>query len=182
MKKVLAAVLITGLMVVSPVSVMAGGHKGDCSKHEAKASKCKVTKLKGEMKKYWKFADDLELTDEQLGKIADIKHEAMKQLIQQSADVKIIKVDVTTAMWAKQIDTGKVNKLIDQKYNAKNKLAKTYVQALADAQAVLNDDQRAMMQEKKLACYLGKSDCGKCGGGKVCPITGKKLEGKGSGK
>ena len=64
------------------------------------------------MSMYWAYKDELKLSENQLEKIADIKHAAMKQMIHESADVKAIKVDVKTEMWEPQIDVNKVNQKI----------------------------------------------------------------------
>ena len=103
------------------------------------------------------------------------------------AEIDVIKVDVKTAMWKEKIDLAEVNKLIDKKYNAKAKLAKTYVKAVSDIQGVLSAEQLSQLHEMKVQAKLTK-DCKKCGhdkkctkcaaksGGKFCPITGKPLD------
>lgn len=192
----LTAITAMSFALLSGSVAEAGGKCQKCPKSQ----KTKIEKLKGKAMMLWKHKDVLDLTDDQMKELKKIKHAAIKDMIRLQADVDVTKVDITAAMWEEQIDTGKVNKLIDTKYGAKNNIAKTYVKALADMQRVLTDEQRAtwlqMRMWKKMnksccgksGCSKGKSDCGKCEkmGGMCdkcskkskegfCPITGKPL-------
>lgn len=187
MKKFLmVAALMTGLIFLNSTLATAGGHKkSGCAKCEAKAEQCKVSKLKKKVTPLWKNQAMLGISDEQMDKIGDIKHKAMKELIQLKADKDVIMVDVKTEMWAESIDVGAVNNLIDSKYASKKKAAKVFVKAIADIQQVLTEEQRAKWRNmsKCSKCAQGSS-CAKCAasGGKVCPLTGKVLDEKGSPK
>lgn len=136
---------------------------------------------------YW-HRDSLKITEEQMDQIKDIKKAATKKLIKLRADKDIVKVDLKSEMWEEMIDVDRVNDLIEQKYSIKTTTSKVYVQAVADIQQVLNEEQRKMAKHIAIQKKMGhghshaKSCCGKCGGGsgKVCPITGKPLDGKGS--
>lgn len=156
-----------------------------CPKKESDQNECKMAKLKSVGKLLWSNKDLLGLTEEQLDKIKDIKHSALKDLIRLNAEVDVLEIDLQSEMWEPLIAVETVNGLLDQKFAAKNKIAKTFVQAVADMQQVLSEDQRAKvlklkMQEKQDKEQGGKSACGKCpktaGGEKVCPITGKPLK------
>lgn len=191
MKKRLTTLTLIALAVlsVSVLHALPAYAGGKCMKCE-EAKKCKIYKLKQKAKMLWEHKDALGLTPEQLGQLKEIKHAAIKDMIRLKADVDVIKVDIDSEMWAEQIDAGKVSRLIDGKYDAKNKIAKTYVQALADMQKVLTDEQRTAWLEMRMWKKMNKSECGgKCGGcGKAdckkcmnkgkpgfCPITGKPL-------
>lgn len=177
MKKVFASILVAFAIIslnLGPVYACDKGGSSKCSKCELEAQQCKVTKLKKEMSLYWAYQDELKLSDDQLQKIADVKHAAMKQMIRESAEVKVLKVDIKTELWAPQIDADKLTPLIDAKYAAKAKLAKSMVKALADAQAVLTSDQRDKMKEIKTDRYINESGVlgAECTG-KFCKFASK---------
>lgn len=204
MKKViLSSLLILGLVFSLPVLSQAGGHASgsSCEKKCSKSSsdyksKCKVDKLKKKFMFVWENKEALNLSQDQLNKLKELKRSATKDLIRQSADAKVVKVDLKSEMWEPTIDLNKVNVLVEQKYDAKKKVALTYVKAIADMRNILTEQQRHMLIEMKTAKYLGKDYskscdksydkkdcCGKCEGKsspKMCPITGKVLEMKGS--
>jgi len=164
-----------------------------CHKKESDQNECKMAKLKSVGKLLWSNKDFLGLTEEQLNKIKDIKHSGLKDLIRLNAEVEVLEIDLQSEMWEPQIAVETVNGLLDQKFAVKNKIAKTFVQAVADMQQVLSEEQRGKAlklakqakedKEKcgKFACgKCSKSDCGKCpktaDGEKFCPITGKILK------
>ncbi len=193
MKRILPILfLCLGMATMYTVSADAGAcHKGGCkgsSCSQGKASKCKITKLKKMTKMLYWHKDALEITDDQMDQIKSVKHTAIKTLIKLRADKDIVKVDLKSEMWEDMIDVDRVNDLIDQKYAIKTSASKVYVKAIADILKILNEDQRKMVKKiakhKKMGKSCGTSSCcGKCGSGgagKVCPITGKPLDGKGS--
>lgn len=187
MKKFLmAGVLIAGLIVANPAIVLAcPQQKGQCAKCEAKAQQCKISELKKKVKPLWIHKDVLGINEDQLTKVKDIKQKAIKELIQLNADKEIVMVDLESAMRGESIDITVINKLIDAKYSAKSKTAKVFVKAISDIQNVLTKEQRAQWKEMCTESELGGSDCAKCAAssdGKICPLTGKSLEGKGSSK
>lgn len=156
-----------------------------CHKKESDQNECKMAELKSVGKLLWSNKDFLGLTQEQLDKIKDIKHSALKDLIRLNAEVEVLEIDLHSEMWEPLIAVETVNGLLEQKFAVKNKIAKTFVQAVADMQQVLSEDQRAKvlklkMQAKEEKEKYGKSACGQCpktaGGEKVCPITGKTLK------
>ena len=177
MNKILTGILIVFAMTtlnLAPVYADGKGGGSSCSKCSHQEKKCKIKKLKKKMSLYWAYKDELKLSDDQLQKIAEVKTTAMKQMIRESAEVKVLKVDIKSELWAPQINADKVSPLIDAKYAAKAKLAKTMVKALADAQAVLSADQRAKMKEIKTDRYINKSGIlgSKCTG-KFCSLAAK---------
>jgi len=179
-KTILSALLITGLITAAPGAVFACGScaqdsaPSKCSSCQEKAKTCKITKLKKKVKLLWAHQEQLKIADDQLTRIKDIKHKAIKELIQLKADKEIIMVDLQSAMRASQLNLGEVNTLIDAKYAALTKTAKTFAKALGDIQNVLTADQRA--QWSAMLKAMGDSSCPNCGGTKFCPYTGKKLK------
>jgi len=175
-------IILAGLLVVNPLITEAcpKSSKGD-------KKSCKMTKIKDKVKMLWLHKNYLEITDEQIEKLKGIKHSTIKDIIRAKADVEIIAVDVKSALWEDKIDLGNVNKLIDSKYDAKKKIAKAYVTALAGIQDVLNDAQNAKVKELNINAALGK-DCPqkKCDkadrpGRMFCPLKEEMQESKGSG-
>lgn len=209
MRKRLSVLSLVTVGMLSTLLVFGTIAQACPSGSKGKAQKCKIGQLKKNAKMLWLHKDHLKLTDEQLDQIKDIKHSAIKDIIRLKADIDVTKVDIKSEMWMEQIETGKVNKLIDQKYASKNNIAKTYVKALADMQKVLDDDQRAKWREIRIWKKMSSSCGGQCGGvcdmcsaksscpmcikaggtcmkcskskGGICPLTGKPLsQGKGS--
>ncbi|VAX38173.1 hypothetical protein MNBD_UNCLBAC01-595 [hydrothermal vent metagenome] len=167
MKKVLLGMMIAGLIVANPVFVQACSKekKSECKKSGSKESTCKISKLKAKVKILWVNKDEFKITDDQLTKIKDIKHEAIKKLIQLKADKDVVMVDLKSAMWSDIIDVDTVNKLIDTKYAAKIKASKMYIMAISAIQNVLSADQRAQWKANCAKSFLADK--------KICPLEGK---------
>lgn len=183
MKRLLLSfLLITGLLVLSPLYAQA------CQKHEkGEKNKSQISELKEKVQMLWAHQEHLGISDDQMAKVKGLKHEAIKEIIRLKADIDIAALDIKSAMHEKSIDLDKVNKLIDQKYSAKTRIAKAYVKALSDIQSTLTDEQRAKLHDlKKQAmmkkdCPMGKctkADCPHCKSkkGAMCPFTGKAME------
>ncbi|MGE0266955.1 MAG: Spy/CpxP family protein refolding chaperone [Candidatus Omnitrophota bacterium] len=195
MKKIsILSLILTGIFVCTAFDASACS---GCAKEPVK-NECKVSKLKSFAKSFWDNKDYLGLTDEQMTKLKEIKHAALKDLIRLNAEVEIAEIDFKSEMWEPLVNVEKINGIVDQKFAVKTKMAKTFIQAVADMQQVLSEDQRVkalkLAKKGKKSGECGKSmsksgcgkcagksaDCGKCsgaaGGPKVCPITGKALK------
>ena len=181
MKKLLiSSLIITGLVLASPMAATADNHKecgvrSECSKSE-KDSKCLVTKLKGKTKLLWENKEDLGLKDAQLDKIKEIKYATIKQLIRLDADKKIAKVELKSLWYEDVVDVDKANVAIDAKYKAKADSAKVFTKAISDIQNELTKEQRDKWKEHCKASEKG--ECGKCAKAKFCPLTGKPTDKK----
>jgi len=179
MKKfIFTAIIFTALSLSYPLNADACK---DCQQKQEQ--KCKIAMVKDAVMKFIKNAECLGLSDEQLAKLKNVKHAAIKDLIRQKADADVIAVDVKSAMYADKIDLKTVNKLIDAKYEAKKKMALTYVKAVSDAEGVLTAEQ---LSKAKKICAQDKCEYGKgtmCpmmkSSGKFCPITGEPLKSMG---
>jgi hypothetical protein len=197
-KLLIATVLLSSIALAGPTLSYAK-HGGDnCQKCE---QKCKASKIKKELKDIWKHNDLLNLTKDQMTKLKDIKHSAIKNIIKLTADVDIITVDLKSEMWEATHNQSALTKLVAKKYDAKEKIAMEYIKAISDINATLTEDQRNTLLEIKVNKYINgdclicasKSKCSKCtattkcakcaakSGAKICPLTGKTLESKGSG-
>lgn len=182
MKKLLTAVLlITGMVMASPSTGFACPKmKQECSKCKASAMKDQTVQLKHKVMSLGMHQEAFGITEEQMSKIKDIKHKAVKELIQLDADKEIVMVDLNSAMKAESIDVNVVNKLIDTKFAAKTKSAKVYAKAISDIQMILTKEQRVQWNQMFGQSKWGKEKCAKCAAsdGKICPITGKPLNAK----
>jgi len=91
--------------------------------------------------------DELKLTEEQMTSIDTIETNVEKSLIQLQARVDLAGVDLKGMLHERKIDVEAVNRLLDEKYGAKEAIAKALVQGLADVKNVLTDEQYAAMKE-----------------------------------
>ena len=176
MKKLfMTGLIITGLAFTGASMAWAYPQgQSMCSKCAEKAKTCKVTKLKNKAKILWENKEELGLKEDQLDKIKDIKHAAIKGLIQRKADLDIVMVDLNSAKHADAMDVQAVNTLLDAKYDVKKETAKAYVKAVSDIQQVLSKDQHSQWKElMKKAKH--ERECAKCPykSGKYCPFAEK---------
>ena len=179
-KNLLIALLIAGFLTVSAAEVMACDKgKSDCMKCAIKKSQCLTSKLKSKVKMLWLSQEDLDISEDQMSKIKDIKHAALKEMIQLKADLDILKVDLMPAFYSEQIDIDTVGPQVEQKYELKKKSALAFTKALSDIQGVLSEKQREEWKDMVIAAKLA-SKCSSCSGPKICPITGKAIGAKGS--
>lgn len=179
-RMLLSGMLVVGMVMAYPFAVQAYSGEG-CYKCAEKGKAAQITKLKKKVGMLWENQEALKITEKQMMAIKDIKHAAIKQLIQYQADKEIVMVDLKSKMREDIIDVDAVNPLIDAKYTAKIRSAKTYARALSDIQNVLDEGQRE--QWKELFKAFGPSKCqGKCqnlrgshyaGEKKFCPVSGK---------
>jgi hypothetical protein len=94
-----------------------------------------------------KNQDELGLSDEQYEKIKTLKLNTKKDLIKRKAEIDIIGVDIKGKLYEDSIDKKSINKLIDQKYELKKAKAKALVDAYAEFQNILNDEQKKKLKE-----------------------------------
>ena len=106
--------------------------------------------------------DELGLTEDQVKKIKDLKHKAMKDMIRMDADIDVLAVDLKSAMYEDPMDIAAVNKMIDSKYDLKKQKAKAVVAACADLRNILTEEQKTKMkaimkeQMKMMSCPMMK--------------------------
>jgi hypothetical protein len=94
-----------------------------------------------------KNQDELGLSDEQYEKLKTLKLNTKKDLIKRKAEIDIIGVDIKGKLYEDSIDKKSINKLIDQKYELKKAKAKALVDAYAEFQNILNDEQKKKLKE-----------------------------------
>jgi len=85
--------------------------------------------------------DELGVTDEQLEKIKELKTTLKKTVIKKDAEIDVIKVDIESSLHKDKINIEAVNKLIDQKYEAKKSKSKQMVASLAKLKEILSKEQ-----------------------------------------
>ena len=119
-----------------------------------------------------KNQEELGLSDEQAGKIKDLKIKTKKDLIRKNAEIEIIVLDLKSAMCGDQIDTGAMDKLIDKKYDFKKEKAKSLMGAYAEVKEILTSEQKNKLKDLYKKCDKKKMKCEK--GMKQCPMKGTK--------
>ena len=126
-----------------------------CSRCQQEGSGCPMAaQKKGLKEKFLKKAhkllmhqEELKLSEEQVGKIKNLKHSVKKDLVMKEAQIEVIGMDVKALLWEDVIDVDKVNALIEQKYDIKKAKAKMLVKAMADLKDILTDEQKKMMKD-----------------------------------
>ncbi|GEM_PF-1869496 len=100
------------------------------------------------------FADDLNLTDDQLAKIRDIRVEKRKKSVDLNADLEKAKIEMRE-LWDNGIPNQKaVDKKIDQISSIKAKIRKIAVASRIDELKVLTSEQLDKLNELKLKRFF----------------------------
>jgi Spy/CpxP family protein refolding chaperone len=94
-----------------------------------------------------KYQDELGVSGEQLTKIKDLKIALKKEHIRRDAEIELLKVDITSLLYADQVDVEAVNKLIDKEYSAMKAKTKKSIASYVELNSVLNKDQIAELKE-----------------------------------
>ena len=120
---------------------------------------------------------DLEVTDEQMMKIKELKYKIEKSMIMSKAEMEITDIDIMQAFGKDDIDTVAIGKLIDKKYDAKKTESKALVSACADLRTILTMDQQKKLKDmwsshimngtKKMMMSGDSNTCPMCGS---CPM------------
>lgn len=103
----------------------------------------------------------LDLSEEQVQAIQAIKSEVKKSKIRHQADIDVLDLDIREKVRGKTVDTGSVQKLIDEKYDSEKAFQKNMVDSLAKLKGVLNEKQwetfKALKKESKGKGHWKKS-------------------------
>ena len=148
---VVAALLVLG---VTASFVFAGSDYG-------KSKKMYKDKDKGmtmeyaffkKVKKIYSNQEDLGVTEEQLGKVKEVKIALKKDLISKKAELDLVKVDITSLMYNDEFSEEVMDGLIDKKYDIKKAKEKRIVSACVSLNGLLTEEQKTKMKElKKMA-------------------------------
>jgi len=102
--------------------------------------------------------EKLDLSDDQVAKIRELKMSLKKDLIKRDAEIDVISVDIKSKLREDKIDKESIGKLIDQKYELKKEKAKALIDACAGLKNILSVEQN-----KKLCNIKCQNMCqGKC--------------------
>lgn len=93
--------------------------------------------------------ESIGLSEDQILAVRNLKLEAVKSLIRNKADIKIIDLDIHSQLRQDRPDVVSIQKLIDSKYEAKKAFDKSMVDALVKLQAVPNDKQKEALKNLK---------------------------------
>lgn len=98
-----------------------------------------------------KNADDLDLSDEQIKSIKNLKMETKKMIVSKEAEAEVIWIDVMSEMYEESVNLEKVNSLIDQKYEIKKALTKGIAASYAKLKGTLSEEQMKELKELWMA-------------------------------
>jgi Spy/CpxP family protein refolding chaperone len=111
--------------------------------------------------------EKLDLSDDQVAKIRELKMSTKKDLIKRDAEIDIISVDIKSKLREDKIDKENIGKLIDQKYELKKEKAKALIDACAGLKSILSVEQNKKLNN--LTCQKrcqnkcqNKSQMSKC--------------------
>jgi len=107
--------------------------------------------------------EELDLKDEQVQAIKDIRYEIKKKLIEGEPQLKLAMLDMKEELRKDKVNMDRLNALIDVKMEAKKTLAKAVLKAMVDTMSLLTPEQRATLQD---LCWKMKK--GKPYGMKMC--------------
>jgi len=158
MKKSLLVAVLVGSMVVgiSSLALAYGGGKCGCSDK----GKCEMLQ---KVKMIILNKAELGLTEQQVEKLADIKHAIMKDSIMLDAQVDVIAVDIKTLLGKDTVDVAAVKPLVDKASDLEKEKTMKCIQAFADAKKVLTPEQNKKMKE---ICFEAWKSMGECRMGK----------------
>ena len=96
-----------------------------------------------------KAQEELKLSEEQVQSIRDLKLDVSKNLIRQHAEIEILELDIQSQLRGDKFDVAAVQKLVDQKYDAKKDMAKKVIESYAKLKTILSDKQWEALRSLK---------------------------------
>ena len=93
--------------------------------------------------------EELGLSEKQMDAISNLKLALKRDLIHYGAQIDVLKLDIQAKLREKDVDVNDVNRLVDEKYEAKKAKSKRLVQAYADLKNVLTEDQYNRLKQLK---------------------------------
>ena len=91
--------------------------------------------------------DELNVDDNQLNQIRELKIAQKKDLIRKKAEIEIITVDIRSLLYEDEIDVDAVSKLIDKKFEIKKASIKMVVKSFAELRKILTKEQKEKLKE-----------------------------------
>lgn len=99
-----------------------------------------------------KNEDELDLTDEQVKKIKDLKIAVKKDLITRKAELDLIKIDIQTMLHEDKVNLEEINKLIDKKYDLKKAKSKYLIETYTTLKNTLTEEQKKELKKLWKKC------------------------------
>lgn len=90
---------------------------------------------------------ELDLSEQQVDDLKELKINLKKELVRKKADIKLIKIDIYDHLYKDPVDVAAIDPLIDQKYELKKQKAKYIVQSYANFKKIVSDDQKETFKE-----------------------------------
>ncbi|GEM_PF-5693537 len=148
MKKKWAVLMMVFLMTM-PTLALANREHGEHGGHGSHSHEGFSLEEKYFGKVHFLFENkgELNLTEEQMEQIKNIKFDVERALIDTDAKTELAMLDVYQELQKDKPDLKKLDSIIDQKTTAKSKLAKTLVHSIVSTKAVLTAEQQAKAKE-----------------------------------
>jgi len=140
---ILVAIVLVSMVWAGPVLAKYSGYHGSGSG----SGKGLEAKLFHKAYFILRNEKELELTEEQVQSVRDIKHDAKKRLIRQDAEIGVLGVDIRSKLYDNPVDVEAIHDLIDQKYAVKIEKAKGLVDSFAALKAILGEEQWTKLKE-----------------------------------
>ena len=169
-----AKVVLTFLMAISiliclPLMALAQG----CPKGKCSGQRCGFEeKLFSKLHLVLIHQEKLELTEEQVAKVKQLKMSTKKDLIKREAEIDLITVDIKAKLCEDDICQKSIGKLIDKKYDLKKEKAKALVGAFAEMKNILSDEQKKQLG--KIVCKTSQYSGPTAPNPKTTPKCGRK--------
>ncbi|MFQ5709229.1 MAG: Spy/CpxP family protein refolding chaperone [bacterium] len=93
--------------------------------------------------------DELELSDEQVAKLRNLKSETQKQAIRTKADLEIVRIELHDLLSQDKVDVKAVDARIEKMGELQTKMHKAHIHARLDAQEILTPEQLKKYKEIK---------------------------------
>ncbi len=153
-KQMWVILLFCAFLLASPRAFAEDGTMGGCKMMH------KMDKMGPEEKFYQKAffllsnADEIGLTDDQVEKIRTLKLKIKKNMIMEDAQIETLALDISEALAADQVDTKKVDSLVDKKYELKKQRTKEIIQGYLDLRGILTKDQQDKLKKMQPSCSM----------------------------
>ena len=135
-------VLALGLMQSVAFAEKRGGY--DQGTHHQKSIEGKFIRT---VRMIYHNQDELNVNDNQLNQIRELKIALKKDSIRKKAEIEIIAVDIRSLLYEDEIDVDAVSRLIDQKYEIKKAGMKKVVKSFAELKIILTKEQKEKLKE-----------------------------------
>lgn len=170
MKKILAGMVLSFLLLQTGLSSQAFANHGGGACGQCQMKQCELTeKFFAKAHGLWMNQETFELTREQVVAIKSLKMETKKQMIRDNADMEVLAIDIKAGLWGDAVDVNNVNSLVEQTFEIKKRMVKNLVAAEAKLRDLLKPEQWAALSK-----WMRQQSDGGAGQKAYCPHQGKK--------